>query len=121
MVVVALLQLKYNPTGIKLNDFLKYDAQLKHNFPIRKDNIQVGINLGGSSIPLGVSKITGTSDAKVGSYVYCTVDQKIKLEKWTLEFDEEKNVLHELQKGKFAVVLNGDLIFGNRTYKKIKE
>lgn len=79
-VVVALFQLKYNPAGIKLSDFLKYDAQLKHNFPIRKDNIQVGINLGGSSIPLGVSKITGTSDAKVGSYLYCTVDQKIKLE-----------------------------------------
>jgi len=79
-VVVALFQLKYNPAGIKLNDFLKYDAQLKHNFPIRKDNIQVGIDLGGTSIPLGVSKITGTSDAKIGSYVFCTVDQKIKLE-----------------------------------------
>jgi len=79
-VVVALFQLKYNPAGIKLNDFLKYDVQLKHSFPIRKDNIQIGIDLGGTSIPLGVSKITGTSDAKIGSYVYCSVDQKIKLE-----------------------------------------
>ncbi|MDP4239467.1 MAG: TIGR04255 family protein [Bacteroidota bacterium] len=79
-VVVALFQLKFNSTGIKLNDFLKYDTILKHNFPIRKDNIQVGIDLGGTSIPLGVSKITGTSDAKIGSYLYCTVDQKIKLE-----------------------------------------
>ena len=79
-VVVALFQLKFNSTGIKLNDFLKYDTILKHNFPIRKDNIQIGIDLGGTSIPLGVSKITGTSDAKIGSYLYCTVDQKIKLE-----------------------------------------
>jgi uncharacterized protein (TIGR04255 family) len=79
-VVVALFQLKFNSTGIKLIDFLKYDTILKHNFPIRKDNIQVGIDLGGTSIPLGVSKITGTSDAKIGSYLYCTVDQKIKLE-----------------------------------------
>jgi uncharacterized protein (TIGR04255 family) len=79
-VVVALFQLKYNSSGLKLNDFLKFDAQLKHNFPIRRDNIQVGIDLGGSSIPLGVSKITGTSDAQIGSYVYCSVDQKIKLE-----------------------------------------
>ncbi len=49
------------------------------------------------------------------------VDQKMKLENWMLEFDVEKNVLHELQKGKFVVIINGDLIFGNRTYKKIKE
>ena len=79
-VVVALFQLKFNSTGIKLIDFLKYDTILKHNFPIRKDNIQVGIDLGSTSIQLGVSKITGTSDAKIGSYLYCTVDQKIKLE-----------------------------------------
>ena len=79
-VVVALFQLKFNSAGVKLSDFLKYDTILKHNYPIRKDNIQVGIDLGGTSIPLGVSKITGTSDAKIGSYLYCTVDQKIKLE-----------------------------------------
>lgn len=79
-VVVALFQLKYNPAGIKLNDFLKYDVQLKHSFPIRKNNIQVGIDFGGTSIPLGVSKISGTSDAKIGSYIYSSVDQKIKFE-----------------------------------------
>lgn len=79
-VVVALFQLKFNPAGIKLKDFLKFDSQLKHSLPIRKDNIQVGIDLGGTSIPLGVSKITGTSDAKIGSYVYFSVDQKVKLE-----------------------------------------
>jgi uncharacterized protein (TIGR04255 family) len=79
-VVVALFQIKYATMGIKLNDFLKYDTQIKHRFPIRRDNIQVGIDLGNSSIPLGVSKISGTSDAKIGSYVYFSVDQKNKLE-----------------------------------------
>jgi uncharacterized protein (TIGR04255 family) len=79
-VVVALFQIKYNSVNMKLSDFLKYDNQLKHNFPIRRDNIQVGIDLGGSSIPLGVSKLSATSDAKIGSYVYLSVDQKVKLE-----------------------------------------
>lgn len=79
-VVVALFQIKYAATGIKLNDFLKYDTQIKHIFPIRRDSIQLGIDLGNSSIPLGISKISGTSDAKIGSYVYFSVDQKTKLE-----------------------------------------
>lgn len=79
-VVVALLQLKYNSISIKLNDFLKYDNLLKNIFPIRRDNIQVGIDLGGSSIQLGISNISGASDAKIGSYVYFSVDQKVKLE-----------------------------------------
>jgi len=79
-VVVALFQIKYSSLGVKLNDFLRFDAQLKRDFPIRKNNIQVGIDLGGSSIQLGKSKISGTSDAKVNGYVYFSVDQKIKLE-----------------------------------------
>ncbi len=91
-VVVALFQLKYNSVNIKLNDFLKYDTQLKHSFPIRRDNIQVGIDLGNSSIPLGISKISGTSDAKIGSYVYFSVDQKTKLEisENTITFIDER-------------------------------
>ena len=79
-IAVALFQLKYISMGLKLSDFLQYDVQLRHSFPFRKDNIQVGIELGASSIPLGVSTITGTSDAKIGSYVYYTLDQKIKFE-----------------------------------------
>jgi len=63
-----------------LNDFLKFDAQLKRNFPIRKENIQVGIDLGGTSIAMGVSKISGTTDVKIGSYIFSSVDQKLKLE-----------------------------------------
>lgn len=79
-VVVALFQLKYIAASPKLKDFLQCDTQLKHDFPIKKDNIQVGINFDGTSIPLGVSKISGTSNAKVGSYTYFSKDQKVKLE-----------------------------------------
>lgn len=79
-VVVALFQIKYNSTTTKLIDFLKFDNQLKHIFPIRRDNIQVGIDLKGSSIPLGVSTFSATSDAKIGSYIYMSVDQKVRLE-----------------------------------------
>ena len=79
-VVVALFQIKYNAKGTTLNDFLKFDGQIKHSLPLRKDNIQVGINLGNTSIPLGMSKITGTTDAKIGAYVYFSEDQKSRLE-----------------------------------------
>ena len=48
------------------------------------------------------------------------VNQKLKKEAWTLEYDKEKQVLTELKKGKIVVVLGGALILGNRTYKKIK-
>ncbi len=79
-VVVALFQMKYSSPDLKLSDFLKFDHQLKYNLPIRRDNLQVGIDLGSSSIPLGVSKISGTSEAKIESYIYVSIDQKIKLE-----------------------------------------
>lgn len=79
-VAIALFQLKFNPQRIALSDFNKYDLQLKHVFPNRRENIHVGIELGGSNIPLGESKVTGKSDAKVASYIYFTVDQRLKIE-----------------------------------------
>lgn len=77
-IVVALFQLKFNNSGVKLDDFLKFDLQMKHILPNRRNHIQVGLDFGSSFIPLGVSKIT--TDAKIGSYIYFSVDQKIKLE-----------------------------------------
>ncbi|KAF5061522.1 hypothetical protein DSECCO2_314520 [anaerobic digester metagenome] len=90
--MVALFQLKFNSPSVKLSDFLAYDTPLRHNFPLRRDNIQVGLDLENSSIPLGVSKIRGTSDAKIGSYVYSSVEQKIKLEisENTITFIDER-------------------------------
>ncbi len=49
------------------------------------------------------------------------VNQKLRREAWTLEYDKEKQVLTERKKGKIVVVLGGALILGNRTYKKIKQ
>lgn len=79
-VVAALFQLKFKVENINLEDFLSYDNQLKRTMPNRMNNIQVGINFGGTSIPLGISTISGTTDAKVGSYVYSSENQKLKLE-----------------------------------------
>lgn len=79
-VAVALFQMKYESLGIQLKDFLKFDTLIKHFFPNRRDNIFVGIDLEVSSIPLGLSPIKGTSDAKINSFVYFSTDQKVKLE-----------------------------------------
>lgn len=79
-VVVALFQLKYNASNSKVSDFLQFDTQIRHNFPNRNDNIQVGINFGNSSISLGMSKISATSNAEINAYMYSSKDQKTKLE-----------------------------------------
>ena len=63
----------------QLKDFLQYDAQLKKDFPKRSDNIEAHINVPSSSIPLGISKITSTTNAKMASHVYFSEDQKRKL------------------------------------------
>ena len=77
-VKLALFQLKFNKTDMKLFD--EIDQRLKNNFPIRKDNIEVGINLNNSQIPLGRSKLDGVSDARLKSYIYLTTDQKERVE-----------------------------------------
>jgi uncharacterized protein (TIGR04255 family) len=79
-VVVALFQIRFRSSEIKLNDFLKYDHSFRNILPNRNNNINVGINLEGSSIPLGISKISATSDATIDSYIYFSNDQKVKLE-----------------------------------------
>ncbi|MFV0553618.1 MAG: TIGR04255 family protein [Mangrovibacterium sp.] len=79
-IAVAIFQLVFDPSEVKLNDFLRYDEQIKHTYPIRSGNVHVGIDLGGSSIPLGVSTLNGTTDARVNRYVYFSKDQKAKVE-----------------------------------------
>lgn len=48
-----------------------------------------------------------------------TVNKNHKKEKWILTYDEEKKILNEMKRGKSIFVRNGNLIFGNRMYKKI--
>lgn len=79
-VAVALLQIKYNVGQFDLKSFLEFDLQLKKEFPIRKENLQVGIDLGKTSIPLGVSKVSATSNATLTGYIYASKDQKRKIE-----------------------------------------
>ncbi len=42
-VAMALFQLKYDSSNIVLIDFNKYDSYLKRKFPVRKENVSVGI------------------------------------------------------------------------------
>ena len=76
---VALFQLKYNLGESELKDFLNVESNLKGIFPKRANNVTANIDLPSSPIPLGVSKITGTSNAKVTSYTFYSVNQKSKL------------------------------------------
>lgn len=77
-VKIALFQLKFNAVNIKV--FETTDTLLKHKFNIRKDNIEVGLNLDNTNIPLGKARLNGTSDAKIKSYIYLTPDQKERVE-----------------------------------------
>ena len=78
-VEVALFQLKFEMGDTKLSDFLKSDVELRKLLPNRNETIEASINLPSSSIPLGTSKVSGTSNAKLTNYVYYSADQKCKL------------------------------------------
>lgn len=76
-----------------LVDFLKFDKDFKKFLPLRHDNIAANIDFADTTISLGVSKVSGISNAKVDSYTYYTKDQKIKFvitEKHILYIDENK-------------------------------
>lgn len=79
-VAVALFQLKYKGGDISLKDFITFDHLLKETLPNRRDNIHVGLNFASTSIPLGKSQLSATSDAKIEAYIYQSVDQKTRLE-----------------------------------------
>ena len=95
---MALFQLKLD--DFDFDRFGEYDKVKKNNFPNRHDNIQVGINLDSSALPLGKTRISGTSNAKVGSYLYYTNDQKKKLE-MKKELDSFGNIRYEQQYDSF--------------------
>lgn len=78
-VAVALFQLKFEMGNIVLSDFLKLDAQIRRDFPKRTDNIEANIDMLSTPIPLGISKVVGTSNARLQSHTYYTPDQKQKM------------------------------------------
>lgn len=91
-VIIALFQIKYNSSSIDLDEFLRFDELLRQNFPKRKNNINVGIDLGSSTFTLGVKQVTATSDAKIGGYVYLSNDGKERIEflKDTVSYIDER-------------------------------
>lgn len=82
---VALFQLKYEQGESELKDFLQAENEIKETLP-------------SSPIPLGISRITGTSNAKLSSNTYFSRDQKTKLtltENSITYVDENLNKVHQ--------------------------
>ncbi len=82
-VVVAICQLLFEETSVSLEDFLRFDTQLRKYFPNRNDNISANINIKrskGTPFPLGKAPIDGYSEAKVTGYMYFSKNQKEKLD-----------------------------------------
>lgn len=80
-VVVAICQIKFDDCNIAINDFLRFDANVRKYLPERNDNIAASISLKNNTpIPLGRAPINGISDAKVAGFWYFSKDQKEKLE-----------------------------------------
>ena len=77
---VALAQVKLNTESFSIQKVDVVDRQIKDFLPIRKEGTQVNIGLGKSNLPLGVSKISATSDVKIATYIYFSKEQKTKLE-----------------------------------------
>ncbi|MBO1362322.1 TIGR04255 family protein [Prevotella sp. A2931] len=80
-VVVAMCQIKFDESNVAIDDFLRFDANLRRYLPERNHNIAASISLKTNTpIPLGKAPIKGISDTKVTGYLYFSKDQKEKLE-----------------------------------------
>lgn len=80
-VVVALFQIKIEAPNDKTTLLSKCNREFfKDDFPVCSNNIQVGLDIGNSKIPLGESKIHTKYNATLGSILYSTKDQRTKLE-----------------------------------------
>lgn len=79
-VVAAMFQINFDSSNLTLEDFSKYDNSIKElGFPKRADGIEASLNVDQSRIPLGKSKISATSDAKLIHYSYSSEDNKKRL------------------------------------------
>lgn len=77
---VALAQIKLNTENFSIQKVDAIDKQIRDILPIRKEGTQVNIGFAKSNLPLGVSKISATSDVKIATYIYFSKEQKNKLE-----------------------------------------
>lgn len=89
-VVVALFQIKFDQGETNLSAFLEYDAQIKKNLPNRSDNVHANIDVPGT-IAIGISKITGTSNAEISSHTYSSEDKKstLTIEQGSIVYQDE--------------------------------
>ena len=79
-VVTAIFQLKFDNGSMKVEDYLRHDSVLKHDFPQRSENIESSLSLGpATKIPLGKAQVSGITNTRRTGYVYFTTDQKEKL------------------------------------------
>lgn len=76
---VAIFQLKFEGGDSALSDFTKFDAEIRKDFPLRRDDYSAEVNLPYTKLTLGIAQVTGTSKTKVAGYLYLSVDQKSKL------------------------------------------
>lgn len=77
-VIMAIFQLRFEKGAIPITDYLKYERELQHSLPKRKDNIEANIDIP-NTIAIGISKIESTSNARLTSYTFFSENQKIKL------------------------------------------
>lgn len=94
-IISAICQIKFEKKPELLKEVLQIEPSIRVSLPTRNENVNVGIDLGSTAIPIGVSKISFTSDAKVDTYVYFSNDLKTKLEvqEDTLTFIDENQYL----------------------------
>lgn len=80
---MAICQIKFEEGSVSMEDFLRFDTNVRRFLPYRNDNISANINIKGprnTPFPLGKAPIDGYSEAKVAGYVYFSKDQKEKLD-----------------------------------------
>lgn len=78
-VIAALFQLKFDMGKLTLSDFTLPDRELRKSLPKRNDNFDTNIDVQFTTLQIGTSKISGTSNTKIQSYTYFSDDQKCKL------------------------------------------
>lgn len=80
-VVTAIFQLKFDNGSVKVEDYLRFDNELKRVFEQRNESIESNFSFSLSTKlpPLGRSQVSGESNTRRTGYVYFTTDQKEKL------------------------------------------
>ena len=77
---MALAQIKLKSENDSMQQIGAVDELIKESLPIRRTGTHVNIGLDKSNLPLGMSKISGTSDVKIETFIYFSKEQRIKLE-----------------------------------------